>query len=60
VELVDNGFILLLPGAMEAGLGDLRFGATARRLRDRRPFAFAVNRAMIRRGKSHAVVRKYH
>ena len=24
------------------------------------PFAFAVNRAMIRRGKGHAVVHEYH
>jgi Domain of unknown function (DUF4396) len=61
MELIDNAFILLVPGAMEAGLGDLRFwlpllGGFAIAW----PFAFAVNRAMIRRGKGHAVVHEYH
>jgi hypothetical protein len=61
MEAIDNGFILLVPGAMEAGLGDLRFwlpllGGFAIAW----PFAFAVNRAMIRRGKGHAVVHEHH
>ena len=61
MELIDNGFILLVPGAMEAGLGDLRFWAPLLGgFVIAWPFAFAVNRAMIRRGKGHAVVHSYH
>jgi hypothetical protein len=61
MEAIDNGFILVVPGAIEAGLGDLRFwvpliGGFAIAW----PFAFAVNRAMISRGKGHAVVHAYH
>ncbi len=61
MELIDNGFILLVPGAMEAGLGDLRFwlpllGGFIIAW----PFAFLVNRAMIRHGKGHAVMHEYH
>ena len=61
MELIDNGFMLLVPGAMEAGLSDLRFwlpllGGFVIAW----PFAFTVNRAMIRRGKGHAVVHDYH
>jgi hypothetical protein len=61
MELIDNGFILLVPGAMEAGLGDVRFWAPLLGgFVIAWPFAFAVNRAMIRRGKGHAVVHEYH
>jgi hypothetical protein len=61
MELVDNGFILLVPGAMEAGVGDLRFWVPLLGgLVIAWPFAFAVNRAMIRRGKGHAAVHQYH
>jgi hypothetical protein len=61
MELIDNLAMVLVPGAMEAGLGDARFwlpllGGFAIAW----PFAFAVNRAMIRRGKGHAVVHEYH
>ena len=61
MEVIDNAFMLLVPGAMEAGLGDLRFwlpllGGFAIAW----PFAFAVNRVMIGRGKGHAVVHEYH
>jgi hypothetical protein len=61
MELIDNATMLLVPGAMEAGLGDLRFwlpllGGFVIAW----PFAFAVNRAMIRRGKGHALAHAHH
>ncbi|MGW3517208.1 DUF4396 domain-containing protein [Streptomyces hydrogenans] len=61
MEIVDNGVLLLVPGAMDAHLDDALFwGALA--------FAFAVaflvttpvNKWMIGRGKGHAVVHRYH
>jgi hypothetical protein len=61
MEVIDNGFMLLVPGAMEAGLGDLRFWAPLLGgFVIAWPFAFAVNRSMIQRGKGHAVVHEYH
>jgi hypothetical protein len=61
MELIDNGFILLVPGAIEAGLGDARFWLPLLGgFLIAWPFAFAVNRGMIRRGKGHAVVHEYH
>ncbi|MGW2019250.1 DUF4396 domain-containing protein [Streptomyces sp. NPDC001927] len=61
MELVDNGVLLLVPGAMDAHLSDALFwGALA--------FAFLVaflittpvNKWLIGRGKGHAVVHQYH
>jgi hypothetical protein len=61
MEVIDNGFMLVVPGAMEAGLGDFRFWAPLLGgFVIAWPFAFAVNKAMIRRGKGHAVVHEYH
>jgi Domain of unknown function (DUF4396) len=61
MELIDNGFILLVPGAIEAGLDDLRFWAPLLGgFVIAWPFAFAVNRALIRRGRGHAVVHQHH
>jgi hypothetical protein len=61
MEAIDNAAMLLVPGAMEAGLGDFRFWAPLLGgFVIAWPFAFAVNRAMIRRGKGHAAVHAYH
>jgi hypothetical protein len=61
MEVIDNGAMILVPGAMEAGLADFRFWAPLLGgFVVAWPFAFAVNRAMIRRGKGHAAVHAYH
>ncbi len=61
MELIDNVTVLLVPGAMEAGVGDpLLYGAIALGFVIAYPFAFWVNRYMIGRGKGHAVVHEYH
>jgi Domain of unknown function (DUF4396) len=61
MELIDNLTMVLVPGALEAGLGDALFWAPLLGgFLIAWPFAFAVNRAMIRRGKGHAVVHEYH
>src|SRR5918994_23912 len=61
MELIDNLTFVLVAGALEAGLGELRFwvpllGGFVIAW----PFAFAVNHAMIGRGMGHAVVHEYH
>ena len=61
MEAVDNGFVAVVPGAINAGLGDatfwwsivvgfaIAFGP-----------AWAANRWLIARGKGHAVAHEYH
>jgi hypothetical protein len=57
MELVDNLIILVVPGAIDAGLGDLLFwGSLAFALVIAGAFAVPVNRWLIGRGKGHAVV----
>lgn len=57
MEVVDNAIILLVPGAMEAGLSDLMFwGSLAFALVIAGVFALPVNRYLIARGRGHAVV----
>jgi hypothetical protein len=61
MELVDNAIILLIPGAMDAGLGDLLFwGSLVVALLIAGAVAFPVNRWLIDRGKGHAVVHQHH
>ena len=57
MEFVDNAIILLIPGAMEAGVGNLLFwGSLAVALVIAGFAAFPVNRWLIARGKGHAAV----
>jgi Domain of unknown function (DUF4396) len=57
MEIVDNVIVLLIPGAMEAGLGDVLFwGALSVALVVAGAFALPLNRWLIARGKGHAVV----
>ena len=61
MELVDNGFILLVPGAMAAGLGDALFWwSLGVGLAIAFVFAFPLNRWLIARGRGHAVVHAFH
>ena len=61
MEIVDNGFLLAYPGAMEAGLSDgLFWGALTAALAVAFVVTVPVNRWMIGRGKGHAVVHAHH
>ena len=61
MELVDNAFLVVWPGAMEATLADALFWVT---LGTSLALAFAVtvpvNRWLIERGRGHAVVHRMH
>jgi hypothetical protein len=57
MEIVDNAIILVVPGAMDAGLTDLLFwGSLSFALAVAGVFAVPVNRWLIARGRGHAVV----
>ena len=61
MEIVDNLIMIVIPGAMEAGLGDFLFwGSLALALSVAFVAAFPVNRYLIARGKVHAAVHQYH
>ncbi len=61
MEIVDNAVLLAVPGAMEAGLADLLFwGSLAFALAVAFVVTVPVNRALIRRGRGHAVAHGYH
>jgi hypothetical protein len=57
MEIVDNGIMLALPGAMESGVGSVLFwGSLSFALVIAGVIAVPVNRWLIGRGKGHAVV----
>jgi Domain of unknown function (DUF4396) len=57
MEVVDNAIMLLIPGAMEAGLtNELFWGSLSVALVVAGAFAFPANRWLIARGKGHAAV----
>ena len=61
MELADNGFILLVPGAISAGLDTSLFWASLLvSLVVAFAVAFPLNRWLIGRGKGHAVIHDYH
>ena len=61
MEVTDNAVLLTVPGAMDAGLGDLLFwGSLAFSLVVAFFVTVPVNRWLIGRGRGHAVVHAYH
>lgn len=61
MELVDNAIMLVVPGAMAAGLGEGRFWwSLALALFVAFWLAVPVNRWLIGRGRGHAVVHAHH
>jgi Domain of unknown function (DUF4396) len=61
MEIVDNAFILIVPGAIDAGLGDALFWwSLGVSLLIAFVAAFPVNRWLIARGRGHAVVHELH
>jgi uncharacterized membrane protein YbjE (DUF340 family) len=61
MEIVDNAFILIVPGAINAGLGNSLFWwSLGVSLIIAFAFALPVNRWLIGRGRGHAVVHAYH
>jgi len=61
MEIVDNAFILLVPGAIAAGLGDALFWwSLAASLAIAFVLTVPVNRWLIARGRGHAVMHELH
>jgi hypothetical protein len=61
MEIVDNAVMLVIPGAMDAGLSSVLFwGSLAFSLAVAAVAAFPVNRWLIARGRGHAVVHAHH
>ena len=61
MEIIDNAVMLVILGAMEAGLSDpLFWGSLVLALALAGVAAFPVNRWLIARGRGHALVHKHH
>ncbi|AXT86488.1 hypothetical protein C6I20_15785 [Aeromicrobium sp. A1-2] len=61
MEIVDNGVIVAVPGALDAGLFSLLFwGSLAFSLVVAFVVTVPVNRWLIGRGKGHAVMHEFH
>jgi hypothetical protein len=61
MEIVDNGVMAIIPGAMEAGLVNPVFWLSmSLALSVAFVAAFPVNRYLLQRGKGHALMHKYH
>jgi len=61
MEIVDNAFILIVPGAMAAGLGDILFWwSLGLSLVIAFVLTVPVNRWLIARGRGHAVMHELH
>ncbi|MGZ8392816.1 MAG: DUF4396 domain-containing protein [Gemmatimonadales bacterium] len=61
MEIVDNAIMLVIPGAMNAGLGSALFwGSLVFSLVVAGAAAFPANRWLIARGRGHAVIHRYH
>ena len=59
MEIVDNVIMVVIPGALHAGLGDLLFwGSLSFALAIAFVFAVPANRWLISRGKGHAAVHR--
>ena len=61
MELVDNAFVVVVPGALSAGLGDAKFWwSIVVGFAIAFGPAWAANRWLIARGQGHAVMHEYH
>jgi hypothetical protein len=61
MEIVDNGVMVIIPGAMDAGVASgLFWGALAFSLLVAFLVTTPINKWVIGRGKGHAVVHAYH
>jgi hypothetical protein len=61
MEIVDTLIVLVIPGALDAGLTDpLFWGSLAVALVLAGVAAYPVNRLLIARGKGHAVIHAHH